>query len=246
VFASRSSWRALVTPEPPAHAATAKVRMFSAASPVSPALASPAPALPRGLVEASIKPVLHVEPTTITVPHWGRLEEPSMSGRATGRLTSSWSTSRATRCARGSSAARCPRRRPSVVRGDARVEVADHVPPERVVGDHPVDEQALHLGDVVEPAGHRPRAAEHLDIVEVPGHDPHEGVAIEVLVATARLSWSLDRNGRQLGLRRVSGCFPPVGWRRFPPVGWRRFPPVGWRRFPPVGWRRFPPGLRLG
>jgi len=104
VFASRSSWRALVTPKPPAHAAKAKACTPAPASPApaspapaspalasptaaapagaSPALATPAAASPRGLVEASTKPVVLVEPTTITVAHWGRLDDGELLARA--------------------------------------------------------------------------------------------------------------------------------------------------------------------
>jgi hypothetical protein len=116
VFCARSSWRARVTPKPPAHAAKPKPcpaapaaapapapasASPTAASPappapapadVSPTATSPAPlALPasvaaapapvptlavRGLIVAvAAEPVVTVDPTMITVAHWGRLEE---------------------------------------------------------------------------------------------------------------------------------------------------------------------------
>jgi len=111
IFASRSSWRRLVTPKPPAHAAkprpctsatSAPASTSTAASPAPaptlPAVASPASASPaaaslapassaaaepalavavRGLTVAAVpaEPVVVVDPTMITVAHWGRLEE---------------------------------------------------------------------------------------------------------------------------------------------------------------------------
>jgi hypothetical protein len=113
VFAARSSWRRLVTPKPPAHAAKPKpcpaAQAASAASAASalataPATASPVAASPattplavaasaaaapapapaptlavatRGLTVVAVpfEPVVAVDPTMITVAHWGRLEE---------------------------------------------------------------------------------------------------------------------------------------------------------------------------
>jgi len=123
VFASRSSWRPLVTPKPPVqtakpkhgHATTplpppvpasassppAPPAPLSTALPASPApatvsrvaapaslvaatqqpaaplpatVALPVPPLPDGVVShAYVAPVVHVDPTTISVEHWGRL-----------------------------------------------------------------------------------------------------------------------------------------------------------------------------
>ena len=110
IFASRSSWRRLVTPKPPAHAAKPKpcpaaaaVSAPTAASPAPPpapaspvaaspatkplavaasAAAAPAPTLAlavatQGLTVVAVpfEPVVAVDPTMITVAHWGRLEE---------------------------------------------------------------------------------------------------------------------------------------------------------------------------
>ncbi|XXX71018.1 transposase [Sorangium sp. So ce128] len=76
VFAPRSSWRSLVTPKPPARAAKSEPCAGHAPVPASPAPASPCapPALSaRSLVHAD--PTVRVEPTLISVLHWGRLLE---------------------------------------------------------------------------------------------------------------------------------------------------------------------------
>jgi hypothetical protein len=107
VFASRSSWRPLVTPEPPqptskpkhGDAATPPAPASSASEPPAeapPAPSAPAPpappsatvalppAAPSAMVTLSMPPqhaappacaapVVHVDPTTINVEHWGRL-----------------------------------------------------------------------------------------------------------------------------------------------------------------------------
>jgi hypothetical protein len=104
VFAPRSSWRRLVTPKPPADAAKPKPCVAAASASPAPAPASasptaaslahaprvvptsaaaaPAPALAlavatRGLTVAAVaaEPVVSVDPTMISVAHWGRLEE---------------------------------------------------------------------------------------------------------------------------------------------------------------------------
>ena len=62
VFASRSSWRKLVTPKP-------------RAPKPSPAAASPAAASPAAASPTEAFPVVQVEPTRISVAHWGRLDE---------------------------------------------------------------------------------------------------------------------------------------------------------------------------
>ncbi|XXT92999.1 transposase [Sorangium sp. So ce764] len=83
VFAPRSSWRSLVTPRPPARAAKSEPCAGHAPLPAAPAPApaSPAPASPcappalsaRSLAHA--EPTVRVEPTLISVLHWGRLLE---------------------------------------------------------------------------------------------------------------------------------------------------------------------------
>ncbi|MDC0679560.1 transposase [Sorangium atrum] len=81
VFAPRSSWRSLVTPKPPARAAKSEPCAGHAPLPAAPAPASPAPASPcpppalsaRSLAHA--EPTVRVEPTLISVLHWGRLLE---------------------------------------------------------------------------------------------------------------------------------------------------------------------------
>ncbi|XXT92998.1 transposase [Sorangium sp. So ce764] len=81
VFAPRSSWRSLVTPRPPARAAKSEPCAGHALLPAAPAPASPAPASPcappalsaRSLAHA--EPTVRVEPTLISVLHWGRLLE---------------------------------------------------------------------------------------------------------------------------------------------------------------------------
>jgi hypothetical protein len=100
VFAPRSSWRALVTPKPPhkaakpkpcaeqapgAPASPAPAPAPASASAPAPALVSPAPAPPCAsppcaspspkASPAPAAPVVRVEPTTITIDHWGRLRE---------------------------------------------------------------------------------------------------------------------------------------------------------------------------
>jgi hypothetical protein len=111
VFSSRSSWRKLVTPKPPAGARAPKPKTHGAspsapaspsgsthapaspapapaspAPPAPPASASPAPASPvlaspvlapspaLALANAPAPPEVTVDPTLITVAHWGRLE----------------------------------------------------------------------------------------------------------------------------------------------------------------------------
>ncbi|WP_438042447.1 methyltransferase domain-containing protein [Sorangium sp. So ce128] len=77
VFAPRSSWRSLVTPKPPSRSAKSEPCAGHAPLPAAPA--SPAPASPcappalsaRSLAHA--EPTVRVEPTLISVLHWGRL-----------------------------------------------------------------------------------------------------------------------------------------------------------------------------
>jgi Putative transposase len=118
IFASRSSWRPLVTPKPPAQAATPKscaalpsastpTAQSPAPAPVPPTPASPAPEslavaspmtaapvaapapAPAGLSIATVagepvaaEPVVVVEPTMISVAHWGRLGHGELFARA--------------------------------------------------------------------------------------------------------------------------------------------------------------------
>jgi hypothetical protein len=101
VFSSRSSWRALVTPKPPAGARVPKPQTKTTAHGASPSApsaspsgstpgpASPAPPAPPAppasaspalapsalaLANAPAPPEVTVDPTLITVAHWGRLE----------------------------------------------------------------------------------------------------------------------------------------------------------------------------
>jgi len=121
VFASRSSWRALVTPKPPAHASKPRTceqpaSMPAALSPATPLPASPAapspaatplaspaapspaptsaspvlalspllaPPAPLASTDAAFaEPMVHVEPTTISVAHWGRLGHGELLARS--------------------------------------------------------------------------------------------------------------------------------------------------------------------
>jgi len=77
VFASRSSWRKLVTPKPRAPKPSPAAASPAAASPAaaSPAAASPAAASPAAASPTEAFPVVQVEPTRISVAHWGRLDE---------------------------------------------------------------------------------------------------------------------------------------------------------------------------
>ena len=97
VFASRSSWRALVTPKPPAHASKPKTCEQSTSAALSPAALSPAPIsappvlalspplappAPLASTDAALAvPVVHVEPT-ISVAHWGRLGDGELLARS--------------------------------------------------------------------------------------------------------------------------------------------------------------------
>nr|WP_233561666.1 transposase [Sorangium cellulosum] len=81
VFAPRSSWRSLVTPKPPARAAKSEPCAGHAPLPAAPAPASPAPASPCAPPALSVRslahaePTVRVEPTLLSVLHWGRLLE---------------------------------------------------------------------------------------------------------------------------------------------------------------------------
>ena len=75
---------------------------------------------------------------------------------------------------------------------DARCDAAM----ERRVAEHAVNEQALHLHDVGEPARGRSGQPDEVDIVQVAGHDAHEGVAVRVLVRPRRRLH--PRDGRQV------------------------------------------------
>ena len=97
-FASRSSWRPLVTPKPSARvskpkacAAPTSAASPVAASPVAFAPSSPASALApppvhvpghAALGKASAEPVVLVDPTMISVAHWSRLEDGELFVRA--------------------------------------------------------------------------------------------------------------------------------------------------------------------
>ena len=82
VFASRSSWRRLVTPKPPPNASKPKpshaAPPASPPAPLAPAPPAPAPppalASPPGNAAGATEPAVFVDPTLITVAHWGRLE----------------------------------------------------------------------------------------------------------------------------------------------------------------------------
>ena len=88
VFAPRSSWRALVTPRPPARAPSPQACATSAPA-FTPAPASPAPASPArtnelapARTEAHAEPVVLVDATMITVAHWARLDDGALLARA--------------------------------------------------------------------------------------------------------------------------------------------------------------------
>ncbi|WP_437987902.1 transposase [Sorangium sp. So ce117] len=103
VFAPRSSWRARVTPKPPAHAAKpCAAALAHAAKPCAAALpastpapasaaaslavvpASPAvaPALAVAVAGGPMAPEVVVDPTMLSVAHWGRLESGELFARA--------------------------------------------------------------------------------------------------------------------------------------------------------------------
>jgi len=105
VFASRSSWRRRVTPKPPLHAATPKPCAAGAGAPAEPApqatvrpvpplfMPPDVPAAPAcfepwvfhgsGKLPAagSAAPAATVEPTTISVAQWGRLDNGELFAR---------------------------------------------------------------------------------------------------------------------------------------------------------------------